>query len=275
MSASLCQLRISHGWYGDGRLPDLSITADAGTRALLHRFGIGLYAQPDGFALLANQNSDGPQVLAALASALGDAPLRLRLSIDPARLAAVTELPAGQCNLPDFSSRQCQHNNAPGCSAHRLRPLMDQTTQGQICLYPDDLAAAMPTALWQIQFDARSLPWAYYIVNRSQTALEQPFVRRADGLCLQGPQATRLPDGTSALCFDSGETFLPLQQTPQIRFSLFDRAHSPLSQQANAVWASQPGNSKANSSPRNRTTSADSGTLSRRRWPNSHKIWSP
>jgi len=44
-----------------------------------------------------------------------------------------------------------------------------------------------------------------------------------------------LPDGTSALCFDSGETFLPLQQTPQIRFSLFDRAHSPLSQQANEI----------------------------------------
>ena len=74
-----------------------------------------------------------------------------------------------------------------------------------------------------LAFNARSVGWPYYVINRGQVIFNQPAVVSAGGETRFGPEACVLPAGEPALSYSSGTVNYPLQHVPSLKFDLVDR----------------------------------------------------
>jgi|GEM_PF-3872408 len=237
MVCRLFQLDIRHDWYADRRLPKLRLEPDGPTRDLFRRYGLRLHADHGRFTLLGPDGAKPDTFLTGLTAALDDRPLRFFMQCDQALLASITELPEGWIGLPGFS------NAEPGLAADPqgeilLAPASAQESlhPGEVRLHPSRLKAAGGDAVWVIAFAARQVPWLYYIINRSQTRLQNPQVRGSDdSRLIAAPAPVTLPDGNQALVFHSDAVGLSTGAGSKPRYSLYDRIASPLSQEETEV----------------------------------------
>lgn len=65
--------------------------------------------------------------------------------------------------------------------------------------------------------------WVYYLVNRSQTKLNNPMICNKERYFFDGPEPVVLSNGEKGLSFNSGERLFPLEQVPTKLFDLVDR----------------------------------------------------
>lgn len=236
MSECLVRLRVTHEWYGNHHMDGVAPYPDPQTAALLRRHDLWTRFDGTEWTLYTGRAGNAATVMAGLARALDGGALRLLFAGDMTHLAAITALPPGLRTLPHFTSRAFDADPVIGPGGRRLTPRSDAAAApGTIWLFPDDLAQAPPGTTWSIRFKALALPWMFYVVNRGRNQLHQPFVRSSDGRMLDGPVATRLPDGDAALRFDSGDQSLAFSKAPTLRFGLFDRLQSPLSDRVTEV----------------------------------------
>jgi hypothetical protein len=236
MTTCLVRLRLTHEWCDGQPVEGLSLQPDKETAALLRRHD--LWSRMDGtdWTLYAGRAGSPALLLAGLVRNLGDDPLRLNFTGDLPHLASITGLSTGRRTLPHFSSRCVTTDPVGGPMIRSLTPQSDMgAPPASVWLYPEDLAQAAPKTVWCLRFPALALPWTFYVVNRSRSPLHEPFVRGSDGGVLDGPVATLLPDGETALRFDTGDRPLPFRKAPDMSFGLFDRFRSPLSTQTTEI----------------------------------------
>lgn len=236
MNDCLARLRVSHAWYDTRPITGLALSPDPQTAAILRRFDLWWRYQGSEWTLYSGRTGTAATLLAGLTCALEGGPLKLNFLGNLAHLASITALPDGLRTLPRFTSRIVDAAPDDNATDHILTPQTDDTMPlATVWLYPDDLTRAAPDATWHIRFDAAEMPWIYYVVNRSRGPLNRPFVRASDGSMLTGPVETRLPDGDTALRFDTGGRPLTFSRVPTMRFGLFDQFRSPLSEQTTEI----------------------------------------
>lgn len=236
MSDCLARLQIDHAWYSNRRSHEISLLPDPQTEVIFRRFDLWWRYDAGEWTLYSSRAGTAGALLSGLDRALDGGPLRLRVAGDLAHLASVTALPEGARTLPHFTTRAFDIGAGEDAADRILRAISDETAPpATIWLYPSDLAGTSPNTTWRIRFEAARLPWIYYVVNRSRSPLNQPFMRSSEGHVLAGPIEARLPDGDDALRFDTGTQAWTFSQTPAVRMGLFDRFRSPLSDQTTEI----------------------------------------
>lgn len=236
MSTCLIRLRLTHEWCDGQPVDGLSLQPDTETASLLRRHDLWSRTEGTDWTLYTGRAGSPTQLLAGLVRNLEGSALRLNFAGDLSRLASITALPSDRRTLPHFSSRCATSVPASGSMIRQLTPQSDMAAPpASIWLYPDDLGQSTPETVWSLRFPALSLPWTFYVVNRSRSPLCEPFVRGSDGGVLDGPVAAMLPDGETALRFDTGDRPLAFRKSPEMSFGLFDRFRSPLSAQTTEI----------------------------------------
>jgi hypothetical protein len=222
--------------------PAFALRPGAETAAALRRCGCWLHQDSTGVMLLSNLSCDASDVFDALTRCLDGMPMRFRMEVDRARIASSSAMPAGTIGLPFFTSRHHRvgrESNAGGVEidVFELMPQAPQTgsPEGEVWLHPEDLEAALPAIDWRAQLEDVKRPWVYYVINRSQSALTDPTIRDRQGTSFEGPVPVRLDNGEVAMRFDSGAQCYALRTPPDTGCSLYDRARSAWTTDADEV----------------------------------------
>lgn len=238
MSSVLFYLRISHGWYKNGIVPNLALEADQYTSMIMLRYGLSWHTTVNEFRLHSRQDVDMLTLLTGLAHATDDAPLRFKVIMDYTHMAMITHMFSMEKAKLHFSTRfsSIEENVSTGKNSRKLQPqIVNVVNAVEVWLYPSDLVQAFPAFDWSIHFDAHALPWAYYIINRSQIKLEQPLIKHKNGLTLLNEKEVYLPDGSLGLRFDSGDVNLSFKEVSTEYFGLYDRINLPFSDQTTEI----------------------------------------
>jgi hypothetical protein len=230
MKALLFQIQLLHLYFRDGLFKTCAITADDKTRSLLAQYGLVTRMQEGMYGCYAPRSSDVVSLLDYLNTRLDGEPFRFLLVSDSAQFSFMTELPRDWVGQVMFDSHAHSANQTEPSGTVRLAPTLASRTVDQpnvigvVSIHLDDLLHAAGTTIrYSIEFHARSLPWRYYLVNRSQTRLNAPAIRDKSQFYLNGPDSVLLPNGETGLCFSSGTRAFPLQQVPTRIFDLIDR----------------------------------------------------
>ena len=220
---------------------------DAMTVSALRRCGLWIHRGGDWVAVLSDRPRSATFSLDALAHCLDGMPLRFHLETDRAWAASSVALPAGTVGFPFFSSRYSHIDSAPRVKgvevdalASKVIELIAQPGQascpeGELWLFPDDLKAALPATAWRVRLQARAMPWAYYVINRSQSVFEHPVIRDRQDVPMRGPVSVRLDNGEAASRFDSRANCHALQPDTGSGFALYGLVETPLMTDADEV----------------------------------------
>lgn len=157
---AVLDLRITHSFYADGRCPDLAVTPDDDTAALLQKQRCQLRNFPDGVRVLMPFDDAGKPFVAFPAGAV----LRFLLTIQNDDFALFTDLAA-------LSAQQAPLFTSVGSTAGTLvlasspKALPRGVLAGvEIQLDGLSLGGATPVA-FHVDFQARRVRWAYYCVT--------------------------------------------------------------------------------------------------------------
>lgn len=241
MTVRLLQITLFHSYFSSGLFESCWLTPDPFTAAFLSRYQLFMRDESGIFGLYSdNSNPDVAGLVRYLNGKLAGAPLRFLLGNDESQFYRMTNLPfdyVGQIGLSSAAG-------APGPAPDRAPPgpvrrelvaamgprVVNQPgVIGVFSVYLDDwLAIGATDVCYETHFQARTLHWQYYLINRSQIKLNNPVIRNQQKAYFEGPVPLVLSTGEKALSFSSGEMEFPLRQVPDGLFSLIDNLQSSL-----------------------------------------------
>lgn len=241
----LFQVKLFHPYYASGVFEDCQLIADAGTEYVIARYQLLTRRTQGAFGLYTSSQGGAAGFVKYLLDYSGNAPLRFWLACNSEKFVFITDLPLDWVGLMELSS-QSGVARADGNEINiTLTPTMSPKMTGkegligEISIYPSDLLSLFATGAKSIgyvaHFQVRALHWIYYVINRSQTRLNDPAVCDRAGVYFDGPIATTLPGGEKALEFNSGKMQFALQQVPAVIFDLVDRTMPSLQSDGQAV----------------------------------------
>lgn len=214
----LFSVTLEHGYFPAGSVQPFEVVPLADTARLMARYQLRLQCQQGVFCLLAGRAD--ASFVHYLGQQARQGELNFWLCCAPALFVAITQLPGDWLGTLRLATQ-------PG--SLQLTPVAGERLPGRsdavalLSLNLEHLLAVGPAPSYQARFEARSLGWDYYLVNRSEVLLQAPAVVGGDGQCFDGPNAVRLPSGEQALHFSSGTRRFAVQQVPTETFDLVDR----------------------------------------------------
>jgi hypothetical protein len=231
MIGQLFQITFLHDYFPDGKLGNCRVVADADTARIIDRYRL-LPRMEQGVFSLNTVFQEEPAALAAyLSQQLGAEPLRFSLLCDEQLFFQVTDLPLDWVGQLQLGSRAAART-AGGALA--MTPVLSGDPAGGngaiavISIWLDDLLLmGGENVRYVVEFQARSVGWRYYLINRSQVVLKNPAIVGKSGQSFSGPDAVVLPGGENALSFSSENDAFPLRQFPRVMFDLVDRMVLP------------------------------------------------
>lgn len=232
------EIKFFHAWFQSGIMENCNISADADTAKYLKRYRLLANMERGVFGLYSSSKQSIAGLLQALVAQLDGKPLRFALNCSVDTFFFISDMPLNWCGKLLFSSKNVLKNEVNGSfsllsqfpavadGGVRQGFVTNDGTSGQavaeILIYPDDLLRIGNAVSYQIQFQARSLAWKYYLISRNKKKLYNPTIIGQDGTKFNTPTPVLLPGGETALCFSSGDLKFPLQQFPVQRFNLID-----------------------------------------------------
>jgi len=242
MTPPLFEIHLRHRYFNNGVFQGCKILADSSTSDVIRRYGMLMHMVEGVFACYPASSDDVSEFLSYLNMQLQGAPLRFLLLADEAQFIFMTDVPLNWVGQVMMDSKSGTAEYSHGETRIRLTQTFSGRTVrqcgviGMISIHLDDLLATVPVGgRYVVDFRARSLPWRYYLVNRSQTKLNSPMIRDQNQVCLDGPVSMVLPNGEPGLCFSSGAMVFPLQQIPTLIFDLIDRLPLAMDSEEHAI----------------------------------------
>ncbi|MCA2997704.1 MAG: hypothetical protein ING75_03790 [Rhodocyclaceae bacterium] len=242
MNSPLFQISLYHHYFCDGVYASCPITPDDRTGSLLYRYRFLTRIQNGVLGCYSPSDVDSESTLEYMASKFDGEPLRFLMRCEPETFFAITDLPLNWVGQLIFDSRLTKSGELSDPNAMTLLPTFGPRTVEQpntiavITIHIDDLLGLKGNSInYRIDLPPRSMPWRYYIVNRSETKLHQPAVRDQSGDFLDGPNTVLLPGGVTGLCFSSGARHFPLKQVPTKKFDLIDRMPQAMERNGSTV----------------------------------------
>lgn len=230
VSHQLFNIQLLHSYFSDGVFKSCKVIADSDTKKLIDRYRILTRMNEGIFYLYAPFQYVPVDFVQYLDDQLGGEPLRFLLTANEEQFVSITELPLDWLGQVSLNSKSVIQEKAKGHAAFQLKPelsdrkIIQPNVIGVISIYLDDLLAMECKDIrYVIEFNARSLHWVYYLINRSQTKLNNPIICSKDRYLFDGPESVVFSNGEKGLSFHSGETPFPLEQVPSKLFDLVDR----------------------------------------------------
>jgi hypothetical protein len=235
MNRLLFQIQVLHSYFSNGVFQSCKVMADRASNNVLHRYGFQTQFTDGMFGCYIAAPDEVSNLVRYINEQQSGRPLRFFLVADEKQFAFITDLPTDWVGLVEMDSRSgAVRRSADGVTVELIPHLNDMAVKqhgviGAVSVYLDDLLAMnSESTRYVANFHARSLPWHYYLVNRSQTKLYAPLIRDKHQVCLDGPKPMVLPNGERGLFFSSGRLAFPLQQVPKHVFDLIDRLPSSM-----------------------------------------------
>ncbi len=226
----LFQIQVLHSYFGNGVFQQCSVMADRETNDVMYRYGLLTRMVGGVFGCYSTASGDVSDFVSYINDQLQGEPLRFFLVADEEQFAFITDLPLDWVGQLEMDSRTGAIEHSVSGATLQLTPTLGDRAVNQpgvigvVSIYLDDLVAMNGKPVRYVtDFHARALPWRYYLVNRSQTKLNDPVIRDKNQVCLDGPEPMVLPNGEKGLCFSSGDMAFPLQEVPTRVFDLIDR----------------------------------------------------
>ncbi|MBL0358416.1 MAG: hypothetical protein IPP72_16840 [Chitinophagaceae bacterium] len=215
-------LSVEHSYYKNNICASLQFTPSIATAAVLQRYGFKIRTRENGFQLYVNVVSSIRSILEYIENATGQASFRFEIKDTAEEFANVTDWPHNWKGKFVFDNSDA--SNAIVDETVLLNQTLEQSilTEGSLVLHFKNLFEMLDRGImaYSIGFRARSTQWQYYIVNRSEVPLTNPFVRGKSGIAFAEPKQVVIPTGEKALCFSSNEMLLPMSQVAGYVFDL-------------------------------------------------------
>lgn len=229
MNRQLFQIQVLHNYFADGLYQHCKVIADGGTKKVMDRYKL-LTRMSDGiFSLYVTCHDNVMAFVKYLDDQLQGEPLRFLLTANEEQFVSITDLPLDWCGQVGFNSKLLVlENTVSGTKFHLKAELSNRTVSqqnviGVISIYPDDLLVLdCKNIRYAIEFKTRAMHWVYYLINRSQTKLNNPMICNKERYFFEGPESVILSNGEKGLSFNSGERLFPLEQVPSKLFDLVD-----------------------------------------------------
>ncbi len=223
----LFQLHAFHGYFQQEICRCLEFNADADTLRLLNRFRLLIRRQVNGIGLYTDSLQSAGQLLSYIEQATGQNAFCFEIRTNNPGFNLFTALPpdwVGQ--LLYHSSDSVTEDNAVLLNA-RLSANAGTACLGKVTLSFADIlktgTGGQPDVNFKISFQARATQWQYFIVNRNQVPLNDPFIGGKEAIPFEGPVSVQTIAGEKALLFTSGNKLLPLSEEVLYRFDLLNR----------------------------------------------------
>jgi hypothetical protein len=238
----LFQVELRHPYYVNGLFENCQLTADGGTQQVMAQYQLIKRTEQGVFGLYTSFQDSAIGFVAYLCQRMNGLPLRFLLTCSNALFVFISDIPlnwVGQVEMSSKSGNSASANEGGAADEMliNLAPRLSEQSAsenviGTILIYPDDLlnlfAAGKTKIRYVVQFQVRKLHWIYYLINRTQTRLNNPTVCNKKGVCFNGPTPVVLPGAGDALEFNSGARQFALQQVPTEIFDLMDSFTPPL-----------------------------------------------
>lgn len=224
MIRTLLQIEFLHGYFANGKFANFRVVPDRSTEKLLARYCVVSRLQGGVFSLYSEQIDE--HFIAYLRDQSEAGLLTFFLLCDQQQFSFMTDLPLDWVGTLALSS-----DNVKAHSSGQFEMLPVLSSQGAtgneavavITVHLDDMLVLSPGALYVVDFNARSLAWHYYVINRSEIVLVCPAIVDDSGYAFEEAAPITLVSGERALSYSSGLRKLLLRQVPDMKFNLVDR----------------------------------------------------
>lgn len=230
MNKQLIQIQVSHSYFADGLYQHCKVQPDSDTKKVIDRYKLLTRMSNGIFSVYMTCQESAAAFVNYLNEQLLGEPLKFLLTANEEQFVSITDLPLDWCGQVGFSSKLAIPEKTQSGTQLQLkaelcsRTVSQQNVIGVISVYLDDLLLmGCNTIRYVIEFKTRAMHWVYYLVNRSQTKLNNPMICNKERYFFDGPEPVVLSNGEKGLSFNSGEKLFPLEQVPSKLFDLVDR----------------------------------------------------
>lgn len=227
MNKQLFQIQVLHSYFADGLYQHCKVLADSDTKKLMDRYKLLTRMSNGIFSLYMTCQDSAVAFVNYLNDQLQGEPLRFLLAANQEHFLSITDLPLDWCGQVGLSSKLAIAEKTQSGTQLQLKAewpnstVSQQNVIGVICIYLDDLLVMGCNSIrYVIEFKARAMHWVYYLVNRSQTKLNNPMICNKERYFFDGPESVVLSNGEKGLSFNSGDRLFPLEQVPTKLFDL-------------------------------------------------------
>jgi len=223
----LFSLEVLHTYFENSICTCLQFIPDAPTSNLINRFGFNIRSNVNGFRFYRNTTKSISEILSYITTVTGLSYFNFKMVSTNREFTAFTDLPTGWLGQLLFDSQSYSNNTGFVLLKENFSDQQDITGIGTINIHFEDILKyqlGKEVAAFQINFNARSTQWNYYVINRSAVQLNNPTITGKIQIDFEGPKNVTIQSGEAALLFSSGNTLLPLSETPKYMFDLVNNS---------------------------------------------------
>jgi hypothetical protein len=213
----ILNLEVQHEYFEDDPNNDLIITPDETTQRWLQSQGMVFSQQGNKGYLLMPENRGFDEI----ENELPDSPLIWHITSNDPSFVYYTDLPLDQLGQLVFSNEDTPAGMDQGPELEKTF-ISSADTRGVLVVIQINLDKAVreKSSHFLAKLQVRSTRWKYYIINSSGQNFGQLQLQGAGQELFEGPIATTLINGDSALLFDSGDNRIPLKSNTPLDLSL-------------------------------------------------------
>lgn len=222
----LFELHVFHGYFQQDICRCLELNADADTLRLLERFRLLIRRQVNGIELYTNSVQSAGQLLNYIEQATGQNAFCFEIRTNNPDFNLFTALPPNWVGQLLYNSSDSVTEDNTVLLNAQLSANAGTACLGKVILSFADILKAgsgQASVSFKISFQARATQWQYFIVNRNQVPLDDPFIGGKEAISFEGPVNVQTIAGEKALLFTSGNQLLPLSEEVFYRFDLLNR----------------------------------------------------
>jgi len=220
------KVTVKHTFFQGDVCNCLLFTPSTDTENLFKRFDFIIRSRTDGFDLHTT-NDTIENYLNYIQSSTGKSGFDFQIQTSNPDFVLFTDLPVSWLGQILYSSSDPSNQlNDETVILNQTLSEGSSTDIGALNVQFADLIKGdnpSQTINYQIDFEARSTQWQYYVVNKSRILLDNPSIVGKSEIAFVGPSTVTLPTNEEALLFTS-ETLIPLSE---IAVNNFDLANNP------------------------------------------------
>ena len=218
---------IYHSYFKASICSCISLTPGLVTKSLMKRFDCKHNSVTNIFEFYCNCNGAIPVYLNYIKQTTGIDYFDFGINSTDQKFNYFTELPLNWIGQLAFDTQAPGNKFEKGILSlnEKLSEAGDTNNLGILKVHFDDIikySKEKAGARFEIRFTTRSTQWQYFVINRSDTQLQNPVIGKA-GITFTGPENVTIKTGEQALLFTSGKKLFPLLQDPSQTFSLMSR----------------------------------------------------
>ncbi len=224
-------VEVQHTYFENDICNCLQFNPSDTTMAILKRFGFRMNNKIDGFEFYSDTTTALPAFLNYITATTGQDNFDFDIATTNPEFNNFTDLPTDWIAKMIFDSQSSsnEYNGGIVSLAKNLSPNQNASTVGNLKIHFEDIVKygnENGYAVFEIQLNARSTQWQYFIINKSSLQLENLSIGGKAEVKFEGPENVVIQSGQQALLFSSGDKLLPLSEIPKYKFDLVNNPKS-------------------------------------------------